>query len=155
MFLQTNDRLVNLKNVSNINIIIDNYKRRFRIVFNMNYNIMIQTDGGDKFISDYVYWDSYNEDDLQMNIAHIKTNMYFNDNFIDQLDGTGFININEISSVKLSEKKNRVIFNLSHPVTFTDYEGNEKITSEFVYVNCGNRNKYNDYVHYVNENLGE
>jgi len=116
---------------------------------------MIQTDGGDKFISDYVYWDSYNEDDLQMNIAHIKTNMYFNDNFIDQLDGTGFININEISSVKLSEKKNRVIFNLSHPVTFTDYEGNEKITSEFVYVNCGNRNKYNDYVHYVNENLGE
>lgn len=155
MFLQTNERLINLKNVSNINVVKDTNKKRFRIVFNLNYNIQIGHGSYAKFISDYVYWDSYNEADMIHNLIHLNENEFFKANFIDQINGEGYINKNEISSVKFSEKKNRVIFNLSHPVTFTDYHGADKITSEFVYVNCGSSDQYEEYVQYINQELGE
>jgi len=149
MFLKTNDRLINLKNVSNINILNDSYKNKYRIIFNMCYNIEIKNNGNSKFISDYVYWDSIDYDDLAHNINYLKNNKFFNDNFINQINDQGFINVNEISSVKFSEKKHRVIFNLSHPVTFTDFDRNEKLTSEFVYVNCNDFKQYNEYVQYI------
>lgn len=148
MFLKTNDRIINLKNVSNINILKD----RNRIIFNLNYNIEIVTDyDSSKQISDYVYWDSINSDDLLQNLDHLEKSKYFKENFIEQIDGQGFINVNEISSIKFSDKKLRVIFNLSHPVTFRDHSGTERITSEFVYVNCRSPQKYKEYVAYVNE----
>lgn len=150
MFLKTNDRIVNLKNVSNINIIKD----RNRIVFNLNYQIEISDKWNTKFISDYVYWDAINADDMKYNLKHLMDNKYFKDNFILQVDGNGFINVQEISSVKFSEKKSRVIFNLGHPVTFVDFDGRNKITSEFVYVNCENSEQYNEYTKYVMKELG-
>lgn len=151
MFLQTNDRLINLKNVSNINVIRDYENGRFRIVFNMNYSIEIH---GRKRISDYVYWDAINIDDLNNNIEYLRSDEYFKQNYIRNNTDCGcFINKNEISSIKFSEKKNRVIFNLSHPVTFTDWEDKDKITSEFVYVNCTSFDEYQDYVKYVKETL--
>lgn len=151
MFLKTNDRVINLKNVSNINILRD----RNRIVFNLNYNIEISTDFDSfgKFISDYVYWDSISGVDLELNLGHLVQNQYFKDNFLKQANGEGYINKNEISSIKFSEKKHRVIFNLSHPVTFKDYDGNERITSEFVYVNCKDFAQYKEYVQYVKTTL--
>jgi hypothetical protein len=113
----------------------------------LNYNIQMGMDNNrnPKYISDYVYWDSINEEDLIKNIIHLNTNEYFLENFIDQLNGDGYINKNEISSVKFSEKKNRVIFNLSHPITFTDYTKTDKITSEFVYVNCSSEGEFETY----------
>jgi len=147
-FIRTSDRLVNLKNVSNINIL---HGECNRVIFNMNYNIEM----GKKQISDYVYWDATDLKELERNIQYLKLNTYFCDNFIYQIDGKGFININEISSVKLAPKKNRVIFNLSHPVSFRDFSGNEKLTSEFVYVNCNTLDKYKQYVEYVQQRLGE
>lgn len=155
MFLQTTDRIINLQNVSNINIL----KESNRIIFNMNYNIEIayfdkvQRKEKSKFISDYVYWDAYSYNDMIANLKALQTLDYFKDNFIEQTPGNGFINKNEISSIKFSEKKNRVIFNLSHPVTFTDFDGKEKITSEFVYVNCSDVNQYDSYVDYVKSEL--
>jgi hypothetical protein len=153
LFLTTNDRLVNLQNVSNINVIRD----RNRIVFNLNYNIEIKKDykGKVKFISDYVYWDAKTDEELNQFIDIIIGQDYFKGNFIDQIDGNGFININEISSIKFSDRKYRVIFNLSHPITFKDFDGNERITSEFVYVNCKDSTQYNEYVKYVKQTLGE
>lgn len=151
MFLQTNDRIINLKNVSNINVLKDSN----RIIFNLNYNIEISyydkhtRTQKRKFISDYVYWDAINAENMTHNLNYLCNKDFFNENFIHQLNGNGFININEISSIKFSEKKHRVIFNLSHPITFTDNEGNEKITSEFVYVNCDDINQYNKYVDYI------
>jgi len=150
-FLQTNDRIINLANVSNINILVD----KNRIVFNLNYSIEIDANGKAKLISDYVYWDSVNKDNFELNIKHLGDNNYFKDNFLTRSDDNGFININEISSVKLSEKKNRVIFNLSHPITFKDFDGNERITSEFVYVNCKDVNEFKQYVNYIKTILGE
>ncbi len=150
MFLKTNDRVVNLKNVSNINIIRG--RERNRIIFNMNYHIEIKEG---KFISDYVYWDAIDTQDLEQNIGYLIKNKYFCDNFIEQIDGKGYINVLEISSIKFAEKKNRVIFNLSHPITFKDFSDCTKLTSEFVYVNCSTFEKYKHYVEYVQQELGD
>lgn len=157
LFLQTNDRIINLQNVSNINILKDSS----RIIFNMNYNIEItyfdkvNRKEKNKFISDYVYWDSNSYDEMMKNLKVLQDMKYFAGAFIKQAAGNGFINKNEISSIKLAEKKNRVIFNLSHPITFTDFDGKEKITSEFVYVNCNDYNQYKAYVNYVTTELNE
>lgn len=153
MFLQTATRAVNLQNVSNINILNNG-----RIVFNMNYSIEIlyfdkaQRKEKKKFISDYVYWDSYDSTDLADNIDQLKSQQYFKDNFIEQLSN-GYINKNEISSIKYAENKHRVIFNLSHPVTFTDFDGEDKLTSEFVYVNCEDFEQFNSYIQYIETEL--
>lgn len=149
MFLQTNDRIVNLQNVSNINILED----RNRIIFNLNYNIEISSYGKPKLISDYVYWDSSNHVDFSNNLLSLTQNEFFIENYIYQINGNGFINKNEISSVKFSDKKNRIIFNLSHPVTFKDFEGNDKITSEFVYVNCKDYAGFKEYKAYIENTL--
>lgn len=145
MFIQTDSRIVNLKNVSNINLLPNSN----RIIFNLNYNIDIN----DKLISDYVYWNAVSKDSYLMNLIALNSNDYFIKNFINQVNNVGYINKNEISSIKFSEKKNRVIFNLSHPVTFTDFDGNSRITSEFVYSNCEDTKTYNTYTTEINEKL--
>jgi DNA integrity scanning protein DisA with diadenylate cyclase activity len=124
-------------------------------VFNLNYNIEIETNYKTKYISDYVYWDSQDTQTMANNLHYLSEIKYFNDNFINQVNGNGFINKNEISSIKFIPRKNRVIFNLSHPVTFKDFDGKDKITSEFVYVNCNNETQYAEYKNYVSEKLGE
>ncbi len=157
MFLRTNDRIINLQNVSNINVLKDSN----RIIFNMNYNIEIayfdkvQRKEKTKFISDYVYWDANSFEEMSENLKELQSMKYFDKTFINQTAGNGFINKNEISSVKFSDRKLRVIFNLSHPITFTDFDGKEKITSEFVYVNFNDQNHYASYVNYVIIELGE
>ena len=145
MFIQTDSRIVNLKNVSNINLLPNSN----RIIFNLNYNIDIN----DKLISDYVYWNAVSKDSYLMNLIALNSNDYFIKNFINQVNNVGYINKNEISSIKFSEKKNRVIFNLSHPVTFTVFDGNSRITSEFVYSNCEDIKTYNTYTTEINEKL--
>ena len=150
MFLQTNDRTINLRNVSNINVLND----RNRIVFNLNYNIEIVNENSTKLISDYVYWDAVDSSDLKENLSRLVANTYFTDNFLRDSTSTAFINLNEISSIKYSEKKHRVIFNLSHPVTFRDHDKKERITSEFVYVNCSSFAQYKDYLNYVKSIFG-
>ena len=147
MFLQTNDRTINLRNVSNINIL----HASNRIVFNLNYNIEIPntTCTGTKLISDYVYYDAVDARDLKDNISRLLVNEYFVKNFMRDSSNNVFVNINEISSIKYSEKKHRVIFNMSHPVTFRDHDKKERVTSEFVYVNCNSFAHYKEYVNYV------
>lgn len=120
--IKVDDLIVNLKNVSNI-VILNN-----RIVFNMNYTICIKTGYHDKFISDYVYWDS----DVEINREFLYKNEYIQDNFI--IVNKHLINKNEISSIKFLENQSRIIFNMSHPVTFKDRNGNKSLTSEFVYI---------------------
>jgi len=149
MFLQTNDRLINLQNVSNINIL----RGRRRIVFNMNYSIEIDNNGKKKLVSDYAYWDAVSDADFELNIAHLENHEYFQDEFIRQQyvgsNVTGYINLNEISSIKFSDKKNRVIFNLANAIMYRDQDNNERLTSDFVYVNCGSTESYNEYKEYV------
>lgn len=148
MFFQVHDKIINLKNVSNINVL----KNKKRIVFNMNYSIDISIGQQQKTISDYVYWDFLDIDSLNDNIESLGNNEYFGLNYIEN-GNDGFININEISSIKYAKPKNRVIFNLSHPVTFIDFDKRAKITSEFVYANFNNREDYLSYIYYLKEFL--
>lgn len=154
-FINISDKIVNLSNVSNVNII----QSKNRIVFNLNYNIEIsyfdkrKNNIANRFISDYIYWDCLDSNELYLNLSTLKRNKYFRENFIKEANDKGFINKNEISSVKFVELKHRIIFNLSHPVTFVDFNKEEKITSEFVYVNCNDFKQYCDYCGYVKEQL--
>jgi len=139
-FIKTNDRLVNLQNVSNINIVHDTQ----RVVFNMNYSIEIEKHNNTKMISDYVYLDTRNSKDFENALIELYDNQYIKDNFLSH--DTGYINIHEISSVKFSEQKNRVIFNLSHNKDFKDYRsGNTLLTSEFVYVDFSSYKDYKEF----------
>jgi hypothetical protein len=148
LFFQVNDKIINLKNVSNINVL----KNKKRIIFNMNYSIDISVGKQQKTISDYVYWDCVDLNSLNDNITSLIGCKYFYSNFIENGHG-GFINTQEISSIKFVKSKKRVIFNLSHPVTFIDSDQKAKITSEFVYCNFNNTEEYSSYVYYLQEAL--
>lgn len=128
MFIVTNTtkpEIINLKNVSNINILNSN-----RIVFNMNYSVKILNNN--KIISDYSYWDSGSTEEHDDNIESILQNTYVQNNFL--VYNSAMINVHEISTVKFDDFKNRIIFNLSHPVSFNGTKPDDT-TSEFVYVN--------------------
>lgn len=129
-FFWANDVLVNLKNVSNINVLDTR-----RVVFNMNYTIEMKTRNDKKLISDYVYWDAKDTDDLDKNLSNLYSNEYIKQYFLSIEGQSILINKNEISSVKFMGRQNRIIFNLSHPVTFKNHDG-KSLTSEFVYINC-------------------
>jgi len=113
---------------------------------------MVQN-GNIKKISDYAYWDAINEENLEANIRYLRGLEYFKDNFLTQNDDDVWVNINEVSSIKFSDKKLRVIMNLSHPVTFVNYNGDSRITSEFVYVNCKTKTEYEQYCTYIKETM--
>lgn len=126
-WIKTSSVMVNLRNVSNINILDS------RIVFNMNYTIDISNSQNPKFISDYVYWDSKTEQDIITKLEALQRNEYIQENFIFVDDC--YINTNEISSIKFLDSQSRIIFNLSHPVSFKG-KHSHNLTSEFVYINC-------------------
>lgn len=150
MFLEINGQSINLRNVSNVNVVRD----RNRVVFNMNYGISIGTGNHPKTISDYVYWDASDSSELSQNMSDLINNRYFADNFLSDVNKSVFINVNEISSIKYIERKCRVIFNLSHPVSFIDHDKQERITSEFVYINCNSSSQYQEYVKYAKKFIG-
>lgn len=132
-----NDVLVNLKNVSNINILDS-----LRVVFNMNYTISMINTYDKKLISDYVYWDAEDEHELEDNLEFLKSNQFMKENFIYLDNHFVYINKNEISSVKFLDHRNRIIFNLSHPVSFKGRNGQMNLTSEFVYINCNSSEEF-------------
>lgn len=135
-FFWANDVLVNLKNVSNINML-----NTLRVVFNMNYTIEMKSRNDAKLISDYVYWDAKNADELNQNLSDLGSNEYIRENFLSIEGQSILINKNEISSVKFMERQNRIIFNLSHPVTFKNHDA-KSLTSEFVYINCKSHEEF-------------
>lgn len=141
MFILANDVVVNLENVSNVNLV----PNRNRIVFNMNYSIQMKHYGHKSLISDYVYWDAKDSKEYTRNLISLKENEHFQREFFAKPKNDGFINVNEISSIKFLDDSRRIIFNLSHQVTFRDKSKNESLTSEFVYVDIGSKESYEDY----------
>lgn len=147
MFIEMADKIVNLKNVSNINII----KNRNRIVFNFNYSIQIFANNQEKQISDYLYADFESVEELNKAISSIIKTSYFKENFITHKNM--MVNQNEISTIKFEEDKLRIIFNLSHNVSF--YAGNQKkITSEFVYINARTEEEFEHFIKIIKRSLG-
>jgi hypothetical protein len=129
-----NRKKVNLKNVSNINKNID----RYRVVYNMNYSVIMPVKNKNKQISDYVYEDLSTNILFSDTITALRRNPYIMANFFEW--DRGFVNLNEISSIKY--ETNKIIINLSNPVSA--YNHNEEIiTSEFVYIK-GSVNEIDD-----------
>lgn len=128
--IKVNDLVLNLQNVSNI-VVLHN-----RIVFNLNYTICIKTSYGDKYISDYVYWDSNTDSNTESNVDSLYKNKYIQDNFI--IINKHLINKNAISTIKFLQSQLRVVFNMNHTVTFKDRNGVKSLTSEFVYIDFTN-----------------
>ena len=83
MFLKVNNAVVNLDNVSNINLI----KHRNRIAFNMNYNIELRIDEKTKYISDYVYWDAKDDREYEDNLRRLQSDDFFICEFIKHPNG--------------------------------------------------------------------
>lgn len=151
LFLNTQDTIVNLSNVSSINIL----HGRKRIVFNMNYQVQIKGENNKpKFISDYVYWNTNSDKEFSDNLLKLNSDDFIQREFLQKPNKDGFININEISSIKFIEPSKRVIFNLSHPVSFVDRQGNRSITSEFVYVDCKTESQYEHFKNYTLAEVG-
>lgn len=151
MFIKINDKIINLTNVSNIHIL----ERKKRIIFNMNYSVQIKTNQGvQRNVSDYVYWDAFSEEEMKENLKTLWSDETFIGTFLSGVDDNVCINTAEISTVKFIDRKNRVIFNLSHPVTYNDKDNVQRITSDFVYVDCISQETFGAYVKYVQEMLG-
>lgn len=145
MFFNTSTAIVNLQNVSNINV---QYQKN-RIIFNMGYTIGISSDPN-KRISDYIYWDFENPDEFEEALDRVKTTRFIDVNYIRI--SHFFINKNQISSIKFLQKDKRIVFNMSHPVTFKGKNG-EQLTSEFIYVDSGTQEEFEAQIKYVKERL--
>lgn len=151
MFIKTKDRLVNLQNVSNVKLI----EEKNKVIFNMNYSIklneptlpysqsaLISKSKETKAISDYAYWTGNTKNEYNSYIEEINNNIYFCTNFVETPNKQAYVNVNEISSLKYFDHDYRVIFNLSHPVSFKNKDG---LTSEFVLANCENKKQFYEY----------
>lgn len=142
-FVQFNNQLINLENVSNINFLA----KSKRIVMNMNYSI--NTGKPDKLISDYIYLDFDAVSEYEEAKTYILGVGYICDNFIHKGLKDGLINIKSISSVKFDEDRLRVIFNLSHSSSIKNKQNKPIVTSDFVFVDFDDLYDYNTYVDFV------
>ncbi len=138
MFLKVNDKIVNLNNVGDVNILLN----RNRIVFNMNCSVVIDDYNGDeKQISDYVYWDGEDDEEFENMLHILRENSLIQENFIEYYNG--YVNLSEISSIKYLPLRYRIIFNLSNNITFYDKEKKKnKITTKYIFIDCKSENEY-------------
>lgn len=138
-FVFAGDRIVNLRNVSSISFIED----QKRVAFNMNFDVTIKQAPG-RTVSAYAYW---HPSDYSNSVAELCDNPYIQANFIHRPNG--LVNKNEISSIKVDELNCRVIFNMSHSVSFYRETGEDDKTAEFIFVDFAERSKYVNYLNYV------
>jgi len=129
-FIQANDKFVNLTHVSSITLLHN------RLALDMNCPVEVDN----KIISYYAYMDWTDKQDE----TDILNNSYVQAMFIKH--EKVLININHITSIKFVSEKMRIIFNLSHSTTSTNYSGKKRLTSKFIYFDCNNTKEYNDLV---------
>jgi len=106
-FIQANDKFVNLEHVSSITLL------KNRLALDMDCPVEVE----DKIISYYAYmdWtDKQDETDI-LNHTYVKSMFIKHEKVL--------ININHITSIKFVSDKMRIIFNLSHSTTSTNYNG--------------------------------
>lgn len=140
MFVTVGNDLVNLKNISNINI----DKKRNRIVFNFGYSVKMNDSSENKLISDYYYWDCKDFDDVQRKIQYLKIFPDFKKMFIET--PRGFVNRDHISTVRFLPERRRVIINFSNQITHKNKKNEQIMIPEFLYINFDTENEYLDFV---------
>ncbi len=152
MFFKTADsKLVNLQNVTSIafeEYIDRNNKEKFKIIFNMNYGVSLRSNP-EKLISDYVYSVYNNREEFEDSL-NILMELVPEYRWIKAKEPR-IINPYHISFLTQDDKRNRIIINLA---TSASFHGNSSsITSDFVYINCSDRQEYETKLKQIQEVL--
>ena len=144
MFNNDKIELINFNNVAKINLQYAN-----RIILNFNHTITRTVDAKTRGkFSGYYYIDK----DSVENYEEIRDTLFsteFAEKFAQIVTNnvcTGFINVNEISSVKISAHNSTVIFNLSHSVTSQRQNTSLLHSAESVLSTFNDKKSFNDYV---------
>lgn len=135
-FIKANDKIINLQNVSSVNFLPN------RIAF--DFNCPVQLDSG-KLISYYAYDDKGKKEDLLKNT-------FVKSEFIQY--SHGLINKNNICAIKYIDRQNRIVINFSHSTTSAGYDGTERITSKFMYLDFDTSIEYKNFKDYINAKIG-
>jgi len=138
MFIKINDKYINLKEVSSVNIL------KNRVAF--DFSTPVELDNG-KLISYYAYYDGNSEEFFQ----YLESLDFIKQNFIKILKDNktkGLVNINKICAIKFIEGE-RCIFNLSHSTTSVGFDNKVRLTSKFIYVDFSHKKEFEAYKIYV------
>ena len=143
--------LVNFNNVAKINI---QYKDR--IILNFNHTITRNINNSENStgtstgtFAGYYYIDKASVDNYQ-EIRDMLFSEKFENNFANIKSNsviTGFVNVNEISTIKVSDHNLSVIFNMSHSVTSLKRPNSSLLHSaDSVISSFDHRNDFDDFV---------
>jgi len=145
MFIKhKSSKIINLTNVSNIGLDL----HKTRVIFNFQHSIDVFRSG---LCPDYIYIDCSNNKELEEFYKEIITKVR-GKYFIDTKIGNRMVNIDSVCSIYMESDRNRIIFNLNHPIEGTDRKtGRTKITSNFIFWNFDSVEEYEEAVIAVNE----
>ena len=150
-----NSKIVNLKAVSNI--AFEAYINRFgvqeyKIIFNMGYPVSLKTDYK-KLISDYVYFVYQDRDEYERTVDTLSGLINEHGWIAPLINGvvTRITNPDYISFISTDPRKNRIILNLSTSVSF--YNNNERLTSDFIYLDFTSQQEYIENYAYIRAQL--
>ena len=140
-----NNPIVNLQNVSNI--FVD--RKNNKVIFNMNYSVKLR----EKVTADYEYW---NYSDLQTLLEYLDPILEQNGFILPNNIYNRYVNSNCISSIKVDDRKMKVIYNLNCTVTHPDdakkIDGGiniplnkQRMTSDFVFIKFNSQDDFYDY----------
>jgi hypothetical protein len=150
-----NIRTINLGTVSNIAFVKETDRhgvKRFKIIFNFATSISLKNDFT-KIISEYSYFVYDNEEEYQEMID--KISVYTQDRLwlMPRVSGEidRVINPEFISFISLDPRKNRVIVNLTTPVSF--WSNNTRLTSDFMYLDFSTSDEFKTELLYMKDVL--
>ena len=168
------DKYINLEHVSHISL---DYSRD-KIIFKMDYaiNVMQKKRGEDKNSQEYnLYDENFNKEMINTKkivtgyiysfgvsdcLKKLQNIPFFKDNFVqktlnvDDANDIGWMNLDKVTSLKFDHDRNRVVINFANSVTYYDFSRKEEIlTSEFLYLDFINDEKFNAYVDYLRKEV--
>lgn len=137
-------KTLNLEHVSNFGFLKD------KIVFNMDYSVTLKSykNNNKVIISDYVYWipNSF-EELIEMKALILESTIFSESSKLRWIQCSNdpefkqrIVNMDCVSSIKFDDERRKVIFNLSHTVTF-----GTGLTSEFVFYKFRTQEEYTHY----------
>lgn len=126
-------KIINLDNVSNVGVDIG----KLRLIFNFQHSINIFNGG---LSPDYVYMDfdtSKEMGEMFGLIAEKCKDAYF----ISENPANRMVNHSAVCSINIEESRNRIIFNLNHPISSKD-RSDDKVSSNFVFWNFESKDSF-------------
>jgi hypothetical protein len=143
-FIECNNGIINLGNVSNIGFI----ENKNRVIFNFNYSIPLpkkNVQDEEKIVADYKYADFSTQEDFEefvIMLGHKAEELNF---IMSRDEGTlldrHWINPLHISFVGTDEPKNRIIFNMTNQ-TNKMIGGKNKIINDFIFWDVGSKEQF-------------